>query len=62
LAWAPIKSLIVEKPLRPQLTIFATAFSTPMGAEVEQCGNGARCFVRFVHEQGLTRQKDVLAV
>ena len=24
------------------------------GAEVEQCGNGARCFVRFVREQGLT--------
>ena len=24
------------------------------GIEVEQCGNGARCFVRFVHEQGLT--------
>ena len=26
------------------------------GSEVEQCGNGARCFVRFVHEQGLTEQ------
>jgi len=24
------------------------------GGEVEQCGNGARCFVRFVHEQALT--------
>ncbi|MEK7736590.1 MAG: diaminopimelate epimerase, partial [Pseudomonadota bacterium] len=24
------------------------------GGEVEQCGNGARCFVRFVHEQGLS--------
>jgi diaminopimelate epimerase len=24
------------------------------GSEVEQCGNGARCFVRFVREQGLT--------
>jgi diaminopimelate epimerase len=24
------------------------------GSEVEQCGNGARCFVRFVHERGLT--------
>jgi len=27
------------------------------GEEVEQCGNGARCFVRFVHEQGLTDKK-----
>ena len=24
------------------------------GGEVEQCGNGARCFARFVHDQGLT--------
>ncbi|HEX4325641.1 MAG TPA: diaminopimelate epimerase, partial [Burkholderiales bacterium] len=24
------------------------------GGEVEQCGNGARCFVRFVHEKGLS--------
>ena len=24
------------------------------GAEVEQCGNGARCFARFVRDQGLT--------
>jgi len=26
------------------------------GAEVEQCGNGARCFARFVRDQGLTTQ------
>ncbi|MGC1175250.1 diaminopimelate epimerase [Polaromonas sp.] len=31
------------------------------GGEVEQCGNGARCFVRFVREQGLTT-KDVVKV
>ena len=31
------------------------------GGEVEQCGNGARCFVRFVREQGLTG-KDVVKV
>jgi diaminopimelate epimerase len=29
------------------------------GGEVEQCGNGARCFVRFVRERGLTRQTEV---
>ncbi|MDB5929227.1 MAG: diaminopimelate epimerase [Polaromonas sp.] len=29
------------------------------GGEVEQCGNGARCFVRFVREQGLTAQDTV---
>ena len=27
------------------------------GGEVEQCGNGARCFARYVHDQGLTRKK-----
>lgn len=31
------------------------------GTEVEQCGNGARCFARFVREQGLTT-KDVIRV
>ena len=31
------------------------------GGEVEQCGNGARCFARFVHDQGLT-EKNVLWV
>jgi diaminopimelate epimerase len=29
------------------------------GGEVEQCGNGARCFVRFVHEQGLTTASEI---
>src|SRR5450830_253547 len=31
------------------------------GAEVEQCGNGARCFVRYVRDQGLT-QKEAIRV
>ena len=29
------------------------------GGEVEQCGNGARCFVRFVHDQGLTDKREI---
>lgn len=29
------------------------------GGEVEQCGNGARCFVRFVHDHGLTGKKEI---
>ena len=29
------------------------------GGEVEQCGNGARCFMRFVRERGLTTQDAV---
>ncbi len=29
------------------------------GGEVEQCGNGARCFVRFVHDRGLTDKREI---
>jgi len=29
------------------------------GSEVEQCGNGSRCFVRFVRQKGLTTKKEI---
>jgi diaminopimelate epimerase len=29
------------------------------GGEVEQCGNGARCFVRYVHDHGMTAKKEI---
>lgn len=29
------------------------------GGEVEQCGNGARCFVRFVVDKGLTHKRNI---
>ncbi|QTR51759.1 diaminopimelate epimerase [Candidatus Thiothrix anitrata] len=29
------------------------------GSEVEQCGNGARCFARFVYDQGLTQKTTI---
>jgi diaminopimelate epimerase len=29
------------------------------GGEVEQCGNGARCFVKFVHAKGLTSKREI---
>ena len=31
----------------------------PDGGEVEQCGNGARCFVRYVHDQGMTDKNEI---
>ncbi|MCA3242322.1 MAG: diaminopimelate epimerase [Rubrivivax sp.] len=34
-------------------------FNGASGNEVEHCGNGARCFLRFVHEQGLTTERRV---
>jgi diaminopimelate epimerase len=30
------------------------------GGEVEQCGNGARCFVKFVHGKGLTAKREIV--
>ncbi len=30
------------------------------GGEVEQCGNGARCFMRFVHDQKLTSKREIM--
>jgi len=29
------------------------------GGEVEQCGNGARCFVRYVHDRGMTGKREI---
>jgi diaminopimelate epimerase len=40
---------------------FSYAIHNNDGSEVEHCGNGARCFVRFVRDQGLT-DKDVIKV
>jgi diaminopimelate epimerase len=40
---------------------FAYAIHNNDGSEVEHCGNGARCFVRFVRDQGLTT-KNVIKV
>ena len=40
---------------------FAYVIHNADGGEVEHCGNGARCFVRFVREQGLT-DRDTITV
>jgi diaminopimelate epimerase len=45
--------LLVEKPTRDDVDFRYRIFNAD-GGEVEQCGNGARCFVRFVHDHGLT--------
>jgi len=45
--------LLVEQPTRDDVDFRYRIFNAD-GGEVEQCGNGARCFVRFVHEKGLT--------
>ena len=45
--------LVVEKAAGPQADFGYRIFNAD-GGEVEQCGNGARCFVKFVHLRGLT--------
>src|SRR5262245_31997755 len=45
--------LVVERPSRPDADFRYRIFNAD-GGEVEQCGNGARCFVHFVRAQGLT--------
>ena len=42
------------EPARSADTDFHYRIFNADGGEVEQCGNGARCFVRYVHEHGLT--------
>ncbi len=48
--------LIVEKAESEQAAFKYRIFNAD-GGEVEQCGNGARCFARFVREQNLTDLK-----
>jgi diaminopimelate epimerase len=46
--------LIVEPSSTPGIDFRYRIVNGASGEEVEHCGNGARCFVRYVHGQGLT--------
>lgn len=50
--------LIVEPPSRPDVDFRYRIFNAD-GSEVEQCGNGARCFARFVIDKRLTAKKRI---
>jgi len=50
--------LVVEAPTRADVDFRYRIFNAD-GGEVEQCGNGARCFVKFVREQGLTDKREI---
>ena len=50
--------LLVEPP-RLAGTDFHYRIFNADGSEVEQCGNGARCFARFVNDQGLTAKTEI---
>ena len=50
--------LVVERATRPDVD-FRYRIWNADGGEVEQCGNGARCFVKFVRDQGLTTKRQI---
>jgi diaminopimelate epimerase len=50
--------LVVERPSSSKVDFRYRIFNAD-GGEVEQCGNGARCFVRFVREKGMTAKDEI---
>lgn len=50
--------LLVERSTRPDVDFRYRIFNHD-GGEVEHCGNGARCFVKFVTDRGLTDKRTV---
>ena len=50
--------LLVEKPTVDGVDFRYRIFNCD-GGEVEHCGNGARCFVKFVHARGLTKKREI---
>ncbi len=50
--------LLIEKPTRSDADFRYRIFNSD-GGEVEQCGNGARCFVRYVHDHGLSDKTEI---
>jgi diaminopimelate epimerase len=51
--------LVVETSRKPGVDFRYRIYNGGSGDEVEQCGNGARCFVRFVHDKGLSHQPSI---
>ena len=50
--------LIVEKAQQPKVDFRYRIFNAD-GSEVQQCGNGARCFAKFVYDKGLTDKTEI---
>ncbi|EZQ19399.1 diaminopimelate epimerase [Pseudomonas sp. G11-1] len=50
--------LVVEPPGHPDVDFRYRIFNAD-GSEVEQCGNGARCFARFVQDKRLTAKSEI---
>lgn len=52
--------ILVVKRSRNEEADFRYLIFNADGEEVEQCGNGARCFVRFVHDHKLTSKREIV--
>jgi diaminopimelate epimerase len=50
--------LVVQRPRSADADFRYRIFNAD-GGEVEQCGNGARCFVKFVHGRGMTGKREI---
>ncbi|MEW5771286.1 MAG: diaminopimelate epimerase [Pseudomonadota bacterium] len=50
--------LLVEAATQPGVDFRYRIFNAD-GGEVQQCGNGARCFARFVYDKGLTQKREI---
>lgn len=51
--------LVIESSSTPGVDFRYRIFNGSSGAEVEHCGNGARCFVRYVNEKGLSAKRSI---
>jgi diaminopimelate epimerase len=51
--------LVIEKSSTPGVDFRYRIFNGASGDEVEHCGNGARCFVRYVNEKGLSAKRSI---
>ena len=50
--------LVIERPRRADTDFYYRIFNSN-GDEVQHCGNGARCFLRFVRDKGLTDKREI---
>jgi len=51
--------ILVVEPPKDAAADFRYRIFNADGGEVEQCGNGARCFVKFAHARGLTAKREI---
>lgn len=51
--------ILTVRPARSDAADFEYIIHNADGSQVEQCGNGSRCFARYVHDKGLTHKEHI---